>query len=117
MQTENHNTENLLERCLSILSDSKAHDIVNIDVSKASSLCDNAVICTGTSNRHVSAIAKRLEDKLYEYGYKHITLSGEQTGEWVIADLGEVMVHIMQDEVRRRYELDDLFNCMARGEA
>ena len=105
----------LIQKCIKTLEDSKAHDLVNIEVKEHSSIADNMLICTGTSNRHVSAIAHKLVDTLYKDGVKDITLSGEQLGEWVIVDTGSVMVHILQDEARHRYELDDLYRCMAAG--
>jgi ribosome-associated protein len=105
----------LLEKITKTLDDAKAHDLINIDLNHQSSIADNMLICTGTSNRHVSAIAQRLVDNLYKDGLKQIRVSGEQLGEWVIVDTGTVMVHIMQQEVRERYELDDLYKCMAAG--
>ena len=105
----------LLEKITKTLDDAKAHDLINIDLNHQSSIADNMLICTGTSNRHVSAIAQRLVDNLYNDGLKQIRVSGEQLGEWVIVDTGTVMVHIMQQEVRERYELDDLYKCMAAG--
>ena len=105
----------LIQKCIKTLEDSKARDLVSIDVKEHSSIADNMEICTGTSNRHVSAIAQRLVDNLYEEGLKHIKISGEQLGEWVIVDTGSVMVHILQNEARERYELDDLYRCMASG--
>jgi ribosome-associated protein len=105
----------LIQKCIKTLEDSKARDLVSIDVKEHSSIADNMVICTGTSNRHVSAIAQRLVDNLYKEGLKHIKISGEQLGEWVIVDTGSVMVHILQNEARERYELDDLYRCMASG--
>ena len=105
----------LIQKCIKTLEDSKAHDLVNIEVKEHSSIADNMLICTGTSNRHVSAIAHKLVDTLYKDGVRDITLSGEQLGEWVIVDTGSVMVHILQDEARHRYELDDLYRCMAAG--
>lgn len=105
----------LLEKITKTLDDAKAHDLINIDLNHHSSIADNMLICTGTSNRHVSAIAQRLVDNLYKDGLKQIRVSGEQLGEWVIVDTGTVMVHIMQQEVRERYELDDLYKCMAAG--
>ena len=107
--------EILIQKCIKTLEDSKARDLVSIDVKEHSSIADNMVICTGTSNRHVVAIAQRLSDELYKIGLKNIRMSGEQNGEWVIVDTGSVMVHIMQQEVRERYELDDLYRCMAAG--
>ena len=111
----NLNKLELINTCTKILDDSKARDLVNIDVSNNSSLADNMLICTGTSNRHVSAIANRLVDNLYKLGIKKIKVSGEQVGQWVIVDLGDIMVHIMQDEIRTRYELDELYRCIAAG--
>lgn len=111
----NLNKLELINTCTKILDDSKARDLVNIDVSNNSSLADNMLICTGTSNRHVSAIANRLVDNLYKLGIKQIKVSGEQVGQWVIVDLGDIMVHIMQDEIRTRYELDELYRCIAAG--
>ena len=105
----------LLEKITKTLDDAKAHDLINIDLNHQSSIADNMLICTGTSNRHVSAIAQRLVDNLYKDGLKQIRVSGEQLGEWVIVDTGTVMVHIMQQEVRERYELDDIYKCMAAG--
>lgn len=105
----------LIEKCIKTLEDSKAHDLVCIDVEKHSAIADKMVICTGTSNRHVVAIAQRLEDTLYKEGLKGITLSGQQVGEWVIVDTGSVMIHVLQEEARQRYELDDLYRCMAAG--
>lgn len=105
--------QELLKNCITILENSKAHDLIDIDVKENSSIADIMLICTGTSNRHVVAIAQRLEDELYKLGLKNIRMSGEQNGEWVIVDTGSVMVHIMQQESRERYELDDLYRCMA----
>ena len=73
----NLNKLELINTCTKILDDSKARDLVNIDVSNNSSLADNMLICTGTSNRHVSAIANRLVDNLYKLGIKKIKVSGE----------------------------------------
>ena len=109
--------ELLINKCVKTLEDSKAHDLVNIDLNNNSSIADNMLICTGTSSRHVSAIAQRLVDTLYKDGLKQIRVSGEPLGEWVIVDTGTLMVHIMQQEVRERYELDDLYRCIASGVA
>lgn len=107
--------ELLIEKCVKTLEDSKAHDLINIDLNNNSSIADNMMICTGNSNRHVSAIAQRLVDTLYKDGLKQIRVSGEALGEWVIVDTGTLMIHIMQQEVRERYELDDLYRCIASG--
>ncbi len=106
----------LISFCMDSLENLKAHNLVNIDVKKNSSITDYMLICTGTSNRHVCAIADRLVENLSEKGIKGVTVSGENTGEWVVVDTGNVMVHIMQEEVRKRYCLEDLYRCIAAGE-
>lgn len=107
--------EELIAACLNNLEASKAHDIVGIDLKDNSSVCDYMLIASGTSNRHVAAMAYRLEVFLHKCGLKDITLSGAQLGEWVILDLGTVLVHILQEPVRERYRLEDLYRCMASG--
>ncbi len=105
----------LINACMNNLSASKAHDLIGIDLKHNSSLTDYMLIASGTSNRHVAAMAFRLEDFLRKSGVKNITISGEKLGEWVILDLGTVLVHIMQPEVRERYRLEDLFRLVASG--
>ncbi len=101
--------------CMQELENSKAHDIVSIDVSGQSSLADFMVVCSGTSNRHVSAMADRLQKHLAKRGIHGVQISGEREGEWVIVDTGAVIVHILQPEARDRYRLEDLYRCMAAG--
>ena len=105
----------LSEECLRSLEGLKARDLVSIDVSSGSSLADYMLICSGTSSRHVCAIADRLAEKLAQQGVRGVQISGEPQGEWVIVDAGEVLVHILQPEFRERYRLEDLYRCMAAG--
>ncbi len=107
--------EALNTACMQELENSKAHDIVSIDVSGQSSLADFMVVCSGTSNRHVSAMADRLQKHLAKRGIHGVQISGEREGEWVIVDTGAVIVHILQPEARDRYRLEDLYRCMAAG--
>lgn len=101
--------------CMQELENSKARDIVSIDVSGQSSLADYMVVCSGTSNRHVNAMADRLQKHLAKRGIHGVQISGEREGEWVIVDTGAVIVHILQPEARDRYRLEDLYRCMAAG--
>ena len=101
--------------CLNTLSSFKAHDLISIDVSSKSSIADFMIIGTGTSDRHVSAMADKLIEHLKKSGLQGITVSGQELGQWVIVDTGTVMVHLMQQEVRDRYQLEDLYRCMAAG--
>ncbi|MBO6259012.1 MAG: ribosome silencing factor [Succinivibrio sp.] len=108
--------DDLLSFCLESLCDLKAHDLISIDVKGQSSIADYMIVCSGTSNRHVSAIADRLSQTLYEHGLKEITISGQELGQWVVVDTGSVMIHIMQPEYRERYALEDLYRCMAAAD-
>ncbi|MGN0908154.1 MAG: ribosome silencing factor [Succinivibrio sp.] len=103
--------------CMNGLRDFKARDLVCIDVEGRSSVADRMLICSGTSSRHVEAIADHLAQRLSGLGVRGISVSGAQTGEWVIVDAGGVMVHIMCPEARERYRLEDLYRALGQGEA
>ena len=108
-------TAKLQEAAIRSLESSKALDIIAIDVKEHSSITDTMLICTGTSNRHVCAIADRLVDYLAKHGIHGVEVDGTAEGKWVLADLGNVIVHIMQNETRQRYQLENLYRCMAAG--
>jgi ribosome-associated protein len=67
------------------------------------------VICTGTSNRHVKSIADKLAIKAKADGLPPISIEGEQDAEWVLVDLGDAIVHVMQQEARDFYQLEELW--------
>ncbi len=102
----------ICRHCLEAL---KALDIVQIDLQGHSVLTDTMLICSGTSSRHVSAIAERMIEALGKLGLKNAQISGEREGQWVLVDLGSVMVHVLQTEARERYALENLYRCMAAG--
>ena len=92
------------------LDDAKAEDIVTIDVHEKSSITDQMIICSGTSSRHVMSVADRLVDACRKNGLMPLGVEGQGVSDWVIVDLGEAIVHIMQDESRRMYELEKLWS-------
>ena len=108
-------TEQLQEAAIKSLESSKAVNIVAIDVKANSSITDTMLICSGTSNRHVCAIADRLVEYLAKHGIHGVQVDGTSEGKWVLADIGNVIVHIMQEEARNRYQLENLYRCMAAG--
>jgi ribosome-associated protein len=91
------------------LEDIKARDIAVLDVRKLTSLYDTLVIASAESNRQVKALASHVRDKLKEGGATILGVEGEDTGEWVLVDAGDIVVHIMQPAVRAYYNLEELW--------
>jgi ribosome-associated protein len=94
------------------LEDIKARDITVLDVRKLTSLYDTMVIATAESNRQVKALANHVREKLKAAGAAIMGVEGEETGEWVLVDAGEIIVHIMQPEVRTYYNLEELWGAL-----
>ncbi|MDC9593103.1 ribosome silencing factor [Xenorhabdus sp. IM139775] len=92
------------------LENSKAQDIVSIDVRGKSSITDCMVICTGTSSRHLMSVADNLVDDCREAGIMPLGVEGQGISDWIVVDLGEIMVHVMQEDSRRMYELEKLWS-------
>ena len=91
------------------LEDIKAKDIEVINTSKISAMFDRVIIATGDSNRHVKSLAKNVHDKVREAGGQVIGIEGEDAGEWVLVDLGDMIVHVMQPSTRAYYNLEELW--------
>ncbi|HEX4157295.1 MAG TPA: ribosome silencing factor [Rhizomicrobium sp.] len=100
----------LLSRILVSLDDDKAEDIVTIDLEGRSSLADSLVIANGRSQRHVSAIAEHLARRLKEAGYGTRPVDGLASGDWVLVDAGDVIVHVFRPEVRAYYDLEGMWS-------
>jgi ribosome-associated protein len=100
----------LLARILSSLDDDKAEDIVTIDLSGRSSLCDAIVIATGRSARHVASLAENLARRLKEIGMGGVRVEGLTQGDWVLIDAGDVIVHLFRAEVRTYYDLEGMWS-------
>ena len=92
------------------LEDSKAQDIIALDVRGKSSVTDYMIICTGTSNRHLMSVADNLVDDCREPGLQPLDIEGQGVSDWIVVDLGEAMVHVMQEDSRRMYELEKLWS-------
>jgi ribosome-associated protein len=90
------------------LEDIKARDIVVLDVRKLTSLYDTLIIATAESARQVKALSQHVREALKRAGATIVGVEGEQTGEWVLVDGGEVVVHIMQPVTRAYYNLEEL---------
>jgi len=91
------------------LEDVKAQDIKVYNTTELTSLFDRVVIVSGTSNRQTRALAASVRDKVKEHGGDVLSVEGEDTGEWVLVDLGDIVVHIMQPNVRTYYNLEEIW--------
>ena len=94
---------------VSALEDIKAVDIKVLDVRKLTSFYDALIIATAESNRQVKALAHHVREKLKEAGATVIGVEGEETGDWVLVDCGDIVVHVMQPAVRAYYNLEELW--------
>ncbi len=91
------------------LEDLKAVDIVELDVRARASFTDTMIIASGTSTRHTGAIADAVIEAADARGHPPLGVEGADTGEWILVDLGDAVVHIMLPDVRRYYELEKLW--------
>jgi len=91
------------------LEDIKAQDIQVFDTTKLTSLFDRVIIASATSNRQSRAIASNVRDKAKAAGGDIIAVEGEETGEWVLVDLGDIIIHIMQPAIRQYYNLEEIW--------
>ena len=91
------------------LEDIKARDIQLVNVMKLTSVFDYIAIASGDSTRQTKALANNVIEKVKEAGYDIIGSEGEGTGEWVLVDCGDIVVHIMQPAVREYYKLEELW--------
>jgi ribosome-associated protein len=91
------------------LEDIKAHDIEVINTAKLSSLFERIVIASADSARQTKALARNVHDKVKAAGGSVIGVEGEDSGDWVLVDLGSIVVHIMQPAARSYYNLEELW--------
>lgn len=92
------------------LEDIKGLDIKVLDVRGMTSVMDSMIIATGTSNRHVKSLADNLLEKARQQGIRPLGVEGADEGSWVLVDLGDVVVHLMQPDVRAFYNLEKLWD-------
>ncbi|HEX7635570.1 MAG TPA: ribosome silencing factor [Noviherbaspirillum sp.] len=99
----------LLPIVIDALEDVKAQDIRVYDTVHLTSMFDRLAIASGTSNRQTKALAASVRDKVKEKGGHIVSIEGEDTGEWVLVDLGDMVVHIMQPAIRDYYRLEEIW--------
>lgn len=91
------------------LEDVKGRDIIVYDTARMPSMFERVVIASGDSNRQVKALADRVQERIRELGSRVYGVEGEKAGEWVLVDLGDVVVHIMHPTVREFYNLEEVW--------
>jgi ribosome-associated protein len=99
----------LRDLVISALEERKAKDIVALDVAASSPVTDFMIIASGTSNRHVNALVDEVVTAAKARDAEVLGVEGRETGEWVLVDLGDVLVHVMQAEPRAFYDLERLW--------
>lgn len=103
-------TNQLVKIVVDALEDVKGRDIEVIDTQALSALFERIIVVSGDSNRQTRALAKHVFDKVREAAVEVVGMEGDQTGDWVLLDLGAVVVHVMQPTIRSYYNLEELWN-------
>ena len=101
--------DKLTQAAVAALEDIKGRDIVVLDVKKMSALFDWIIIASADSHRQSRALAGHLQEKMKALGARVVSVEGERSGEWVLVDLGSIVVHIMQPAIRQYYNLEELW--------
>jgi ribosome-associated protein len=108
-------TDRLVKAAVAALEDIKARDIVVLDVKRMTSLFDRIIIASADSSRQARALSGNLQEKIKAAGVRVQGVEGERAGEWILVDLGAVVVHIMQPAVRQHFNLEELWTPPARS--
>lgn len=106
-------TDNLLKLVVTTLDDGKGRDITVVDVRGKTGVTDFMVVASGTSERHVKSLAGHVAEEAKKNATQPLGVEGGDVGEWVLVDLGEVIVHVMKPQTRDFYQLEKLW----RGES
>lgn len=100
-----------------VLDKDKASDISTIDLAGKSSLADYMIIATGLSQKHITALAEHIVDKLATLGYRNIPVEGKAVSDWVVLDVGNIIVHLFRRETRSLYNLEKMWAMPEMAEA
>ncbi len=102
-------TDKLLSIVQTVLDERKGQEILTIDVQGKTSITDYMVLATGTSDRHIKSLAEYVNVAVKEAGFKPLGVEGGEGSDWVLLDLGDVIVHIMTTQAREFYQLEKLW--------
>ncbi|KAB2312605.1 ribosome silencing factor [Betaproteobacteria bacterium SCN2] len=104
------NIEEKIAAVVGALEDIKASDITVLDTTQLTSLFERVIIASADSTRQTKALAANVRDRMKELGEHIVGMEGEDTGEWVLVDLGDIVVHIMHPAVRAHFNLEELWD-------
>lgn len=104
------NTDALLQIATDALNDLKAIDLTVFDVREMTTVTDMMIICSGRSTRHVKSLASEVIQAAKAAKISYLRTEGEKNGDWIIVDMGDVVVHIMLPAIREFYRLEDLWH-------
>jgi len=104
------NSQQMTKLAIAALEDLKGVDIADFDIREKSSMADCMIVATGTSQRHVRSLANNVRQQAKDAGSSPLGVEGEDSGEWVLVDLGDVIVHVMTAEMREFYSLEKLWS-------
>ena len=100
----------LTEFVIEKIEDIKGRDIIVLDIQEKANFADFMVVCSGNSNRHVKSVAQSVAAECRAEGITPLGIEGNDVGKWALVDLGDVIVHVMTDEQRDKYKLEDLWS-------
>lgn len=109
-------TTDLKQLVIDALEDLKGNDILCLDVRKQTDIADYMIIVSGTSSRHVGALVNNVVSEANEVGIKPKGVEGQEGGEWILIDLVDVVVHVMNPEAREFYDLERLWTLESGGD-
>ncbi len=101
---------NMSEVIINALEDAKGEDIQRLNVTSLTDITDYMIVATGTSDRHVMALADRVIDFMRARGWRYHGMEGEDVRDWLLIDFIDVVVHVMRDSCRKHYDLESLWD-------
>ena len=104
------NSSDLCKLIKKSLNKNKAEEITIIDLKKKTSIADYMIICTGTSNRHIIALSNYLNEDLKDLNLNMMNVEGKKNGDWIVVDIGDVIIHLFRSEVREYYNLEKMWS-------
>ena len=108
--TSGHDPERMRDVAINALEDAKGENIKVLDVSSLTDITDFMIVATGTSERHIKTLATRVLEHMHEAGWKQLGIEGEDARDWVLVDFVDIVIHIMREQTRKRYDLESLWD-------